>query len=120
VAYDPQSVATQLFPLYPGEALAEHDFDDPRSLPGPGQLPGRLRAFVLEPGHESDFQTAPGDDGYNLYSLRHTGFAVADAGRHWLAGLGAESLGAGPDEFGEVACRFRAPDGYEWLGLPAF
>jgi len=91
----------------------------PMPLPGPGQLPGRLRAFVLEPGHESDFQTAPGDDGYNLYSLRHTGFGVADAGRHLLAGLGAESLGAGPDEFGEVACRFRAPDGYEWLGLPA-
>ena len=119
VGYDPQSVATQLFPLYPGEALVEHDFDDPRSLPGPGQLPGRLRAFVLEPGHESDFQTAPGDDGYNLYSLRHIGFGAADAGRHWLASLGAESLGAGRDEFGELVCRFRAPDGYEWIGLPA-
>ena len=97
----------------------EHDFDDPASLPGPGQLPGRLRAFVLEPGAGTGFQTAPGDDGYNLYSLRHAGFGAADAGCGWLVGLGARSLGAGRDEFGESACRFRAPDGYEWLGLPA-
>ncbi len=119
VQYDPQSVATQLFPLYPGEALVEHDFDDPASRPGPSQLPGRLRAFVLEPGDGADFQTAPGDDGYNLYSLRHAGFRTADAGGGWLEGLGARSLGMGRDEFGEWAWRFRAPDGYEWLGLPA-
>lgn len=119
VAYDPQSVATQMFPLQPGEALIEHDFDDPRSRPGPGQLPGRLRAFVLEPGHATDFQTVPGDAGYNLYSLRHGAFGAAGAAGDWLLGLGAVSLGAGRDEFGEPACRFRAPDGYEWLGLPA-
>ena len=119
VPYDPHSVATQLFPLYPGEALVEHDFDDPASRPGAGQLPGRLRAFVLETAAGADFQTAPGDDGYNLYSLRHAGFRAADVEHRWLADLGAVPLGAGRDEFGELASRFRAPDGYEWLGLPA-
>jgi hypothetical protein len=50
---------------------------------------------------------------------RHAGFGAADVGRGWLVGLGAVPLGDGLDEFGELACRFRSPDGYEWLGLPA-
>lgn len=119
VVFDPESVATQLFPLYPGEALIEHDFDDPESAPGPGQLPGRLRAFVLEPGRDPPHQTAPGDLGYCLYSLRHVACGHPDAGQAWLRERGATPLGAGPDEFGARSCRFRAPDGYQWLGLPA-
>ena len=119
VAYDPESVATQLFPLYPGEALIEHDFDDPQSRPGAGQLPGRLRAFVLEPGAGLPSRTAPGDTGLDLYAVRHRACNAADSGRALLTSLGAEALGSGRDEFGEQVCRFRAPDGYEWLGLPA-
>ncbi len=119
VVYDRQSVATQLFPLYPGEALVEHDFDDPESTAGRGQLPGRLRAFVLEPGADSPQQTVPGDLGYGLYTVRHTVCNGPEMGRKWLQDLGATSLGCGPDEFGVRSCRFRAPDGYQWLGMAA-
>lgn len=119
VVYDPDSVATQMFPLSPGEALVEHDFDDPRSASGAGQLPGRLRAFVLESESTDSRQTEPGQLGYNLYSIRHRrcNHPGGETGR-WLQDLGAKVLGAGPDEFATPTCRFRAPDGYQWLVMP--
>jgi len=48
VSFDPESVATQMFPLRPGEALTEMDFDDRAAGPGAAQLPGRLRVFLLQ------------------------------------------------------------------------
>jgi hypothetical protein len=122
VNYDPESVATQMFPLHPGEALIEIDFDATRSRPGPGQLPGRLRAFVLESAQPqaAPITTGPGILGYSDYSIRHDSLPAPSDSEfaNTCHALGAELLGRGVDEFGEMSARIRAPDGYSWLVLP--
>lgn len=110
VSFDPESVATQMFPLRPGEALTEMDFDDPSAGPGAGQLPGRLRVFLLQSSSaEACLSPALNALGYVAYTLRLQGNAAA------LRDSGAAVDGQGADEFGDDAVSFRAPDGQRWL-----
>ncbi len=122
VPYHPESVATRMFPLAPGEALTEIDFDASDSRPGAGQRPGRLRIFLLESnGAEAARATAATALGYGPYTLRAPLPADTDAidwnaaWRRHLQSLGAEVVGEGSDEFGAPSLRLRAPDGEIWL-----
>jgi catechol 2,3-dioxygenase-like lactoylglutathione lyase family enzyme len=118
VLFDPRSVATQMFPLRPGEALREIDFDDPSAGPGPAQLPGRLRVFMLErdaplgPASSADAADAtvrPGDLGYGPYVVARPA-ALAP-----MIATGATVLAEEPDEFGGRCARVAGPDGQTWL-----
>jgi catechol 2,3-dioxygenase-like lactoylglutathione lyase family enzyme len=112
VPYRLDGVATRMLPLTPGETLTEIDFDDPRAGPGPAQLPGRLRVFLIEPGDADEpVAVEPGQMGYGPYTLRLRG-TPAD-----LIAIGARIEGDNANEFGERCTRFRAPDGQVWLAI---
>lgn len=120
--YDPESPASEMFALRPGEAFTEIDFDDPRSRAAPqASLAGRLRVFLVESPspHPAAVDACAGVLGYGLYTLR-----CADPGalRATVAAAGATAVTPLlADEFDEPAFCFRSPDGYHWAasGLSA-
>lgn len=114
--YDPDSVATAMFNLAPGESLREIDLDDPRcSADGVDPQPGRLRLFFLEsdlPLPKKHASASPGQLGYCLYSYRTRD---PERLRESVISAGAYSVTALlSDEFGRPSFSFRAPDGYFW------
>jgi catechol 2,3-dioxygenase-like lactoylglutathione lyase family enzyme len=118
--YDPDSPASEMFALRPGEAFTEIDFDDPRAIADPAvSLAGRLRVFALESssGHAPAIDACAGVLGYGLYSLRCT-----DPSALRESALRAGATAVTPvqsDEFGEPAFCFRSPDGYHWTASAA-
>lgn len=113
--YDPESPASEMFALQPGEAFTEIDFDDPRSTADPAaSLAGRLRVFAVESPspHPPAVDACAGVLGYGLYSLR---CADPSALRESTIRAGATAVTpVRADEFGEPAFCFRSPDGYQW------
>jgi hypothetical protein len=114
-AYDPESPASEMFALVPGEAFTEIDFDDPRSRSDPpASLAGRLRVFLVESPspRPAAVDACAGVLGYGLYSLR---CADPDTLRATVAAAGATAVTPLlADEFDEPAFCFRSPDGYHW------
>lgn len=119
-AYDPDSPASQMFALRPGEAFTEIDFDDPRARRDPGHsLAGRLRVFAVEsPSPPTPaLDASPGQFGYSLYSVRSDDIhALRQA---VIAGGAARVTAILENEFGEPSFSFRAPDGYAWTAVGA-
>ncbi len=119
VEYNPDSVATTMFELAPGETLTEINFENPRSGQAAGEiLAGRLRAFLLEsPQAEIDLrdQSRPGHLGYCCYSSQVT--SVEAACGAVAAGRANDVTPVATNEFGESSFCFRAPDGYAWTLL---
>jgi len=117
-AYDPDSPASQMFALRPGEAFTEIDFDDPRAGVDPSQsLAGRLRIFAVESTSPpvAAVQARPGQLGYALYTIqtddvRSLRRATIDCGATHVTPIV-------PDEFGAPAFSFCAPDGYAWTAF---
>jgi len=116
--YDPDSPASEMFALRPGEAFTEIDFDDPRARADPSHsLAGRLRIFAVESSSPPTppVDARPGELGYALYTLR-----TDDVRTLWQAVIGCGATHVTPiltDEFGAPAFSFRAPDGYAWTAV---
>lgn len=116
-AYDPDSPASEMFALQPGEAFTEIDFDDPRTRTEPScSLAGRLRIFAVE-GSSSPppVDACPGQLGYALYTVRTDDVRAL---RQKVIDSGATRVTAVlVDEFGAPAFSFRSPDGYAWTAV---
>ena len=116
--YDPDSPASEMFALRPGEAFTEIDFDDPRARADPSHsLAGRLRIFAVESSSPPvpQVDARPGQLGYALYTVRTDDLqtlrqAVIDGGAERVTPILT-------DEFGAPAFSFCAPDGYAWTAL---
>jgi hypothetical protein len=113
--YDPESPASEMFALRPGEAFTEIDFDDPRSASDASiQLSGRLRVFAVESPspHPAAIDACAGVLGYGLYTLRTADpWALSEAVRREHASSVTEVQA---NEFAELSFCFRSPDGYHW------
>ena len=113
--FDPESPASVMFGLEPGEAFTEIDFDDAAAANDSARaLSGRLRIFALEPRTPAapPIDAAPGQLGYSLYAIETN---ELERLRHKVAASGATQVS--PilvDEFARPAFSFRAPDGYFW------
>lgn len=125
IEYEPGYTPSDFFDLSPGEHFTECDFEDPTSGDTlDTQLPGRLRAFLIQnayPHPDLRPQSRPGQLGYSLYTVRMhdlqaTHASVAAYTKHGGATDITEIL---PDEFGTAAFSFTAPDGYAWTALQA-
>jgi catechol 2,3-dioxygenase-like lactoylglutathione lyase family enzyme len=116
--YDPDSPASEMFALQPGEAFTEIDFDDPRAGLDPAHsLAGRLRIFAVESLTPASprVDASPGQLGYSLYTVR-----TDDIGTLRQAVIVAGAARVTPilsDEVGGPAFSFRAPDGYAWTAV---
>jgi hypothetical protein len=116
--YDPDSPASEMFALRPGEAFTEIDFDDPRARQDPScSLAGRLRVFAVESQSPRTqvLDASPGQLGYSLYSVR-TG-DIRALRKAVIDGGAARVTPVLENEFGEPAFAFRAPDGYAWTAV---
>jgi len=122
---EPGYTPSDFFELSAGEHFTECDLEDPASGDTlDTQLPGRLRAFLIQnarPQPDMRPQSRPGQLGYSLYTVRMrdlqaTRAAVMAYPKHGGATAIAEIL---PDEFGTAAFSFTAPDGYAWTALQA-
>jgi hypothetical protein len=114
-------IVARMLPMEAGEELIETDFDDVRWGPAPDeQLSGKLRIFrvpAARPEEDIVAQSGPGNLGFSLYTLRtHDIEGLHDR----VAASGATGLTEIiPDEFGQPAFSFAAPDKYVWTVLAA-
>ena len=109
-------MATTMHALEPGDLLRFVNFDDTESDDVVSRhRSGRLRCFQMPAGISDPDRSAdarPGNLGYSLYTYRVADIeAMHRKVRHSAAGAISDII---PDEFGQPAFSFTAPDGYFW------
>ncbi len=125
VEYELGYTPSEYFDLTPGEHFTECDFEDPESGDTlDTQLPGRLRAFLIQNARsQTDLRphSRPGHLGYCMYTvrLRDLQAAHSDVANYRKHGGATDITEIRPDEFGTAAFSFTAPDGYAWVALQA-
>jgi catechol 2,3-dioxygenase-like lactoylglutathione lyase family enzyme len=119
--YGQATGARQIFGLEPGETHWTVDFDDPRSGHGLDERrSGKLKVVRFASSSrlvDKRDRSRPGCLGYSHYTWR-----ASDAEGLWKlvqAGGATQVTDVLPDEFGERAFSFVAPDGYSWTLLQA-
>lgn len=121
INYKPGYMPSDMFELSPDEDFTEVDFDNPEAGDAPAEhLPGRLRCFLFRSPRPPDDRLAraqPGHLGYSLFTAR---VGDIDAMRERVLSSRASGVTqVMPDEFGEKAFSFTAPDGFAWTLIQA-
>ena len=121
VPYENATGSRAIFGLTPGEGFHMVDFDDPRSGHALHERrSGKLKCvrFAGNARIENKLDhSRAGCLGYSMYVWRVRDLASLQPR---LAAAGVSRLTAiRPDEFGQQACSFVAPDGYHWTLLQA-
>ena len=115
IGHNPDSVATRMFELQPGEELTEINYENPCSGEASDEIrAGRLRVFYLnssEPEEDLRAQAQFGQLGYCGYTalvhdITHAHEVMGD--------LATPPTLVQYNEFDEDSFAFTAPDGYAW------